>query len=608
MVNSLNDKNIKKAGYSILKPDLKDSYKSLGRIFKYAKPHSTLIFIGNVSLVITAITNVLLPKYIGDILDILNKSSGIHALKGSMLHLTCILLTSVLFSTLKEFCFELLSVKVVQSMRKDLFKSLLEKDIEFYDMRKTGDLMSRLTAEIEKVQNSSTADLSNLIRRILELIGSVILLFSISATLTVVSFFFIPVKIVMLTFKGKKLKKKSKQISDAISEANCVANEALHNMRVIKSFSTEKREYSSYKKKLQNTYSLELETLVNSGLENFVRNVLAYGGILSMIWLGGSMVIEGKVTTGDLSAFIFCVRNLSTAFNSIDKVIKRFAISIGACENIFEILDYEPKIKINSATGTVKKSLKGDVVLRNLNFAYPSKRDVSVLNNISININSGETVALVGASGSGKSTFISILERFYDVDNGQVLFDGIDIKEYNLSWLHQQIGYVPQEPSLFSGTIKDNITYGAGNCDEESIEQAIRLANADFVYNKKLFPLGLQTSVGEKGGKLSGGQKQRLAIARAIIKNPRILIFDEATSALDAESEHQVQKAIDTLMRQGEKTVIMIAHRLSTIIRCQRIVVFQEGAIMEEGTHNDLLLKNGLYKNLVDRQLGGFKH
>lgn len=593
---------------AIFKGGFDHSCHSLKRIFSYAQPHFILILFGNISLIVTAVLNVLLPKYIGEVLDILNQNAELEALKQRMLHMALVLFTSVLFSTLKEFCFELLSVKVVQSMRRDLFKSLLQKDIEFYDMRKTGDLMSRLTAEIEKVQNSSTADLSNLVRRILELIGSVLLLFSISPTLTVASFFFIPVKIIMLTFKGKKLKKKSKQISDAVAEANCLANEAFQNIRIIKSFSSENKEYSLYKKKLKNTYNLEFSSLMDSSFESFIRNILAYGGLILMIWLGGSMVIEGKVTTGDLSAFIFCVKNLSSAFNSIDKVIKRFAISLGACENIFEILDYEPKIKSNFDTGITKESFKGDIVFQNLTFAYPSKRDVSVLNNISIDIKNGDTVALVGSSGSGKSTFINLLERFYDVDNGSILIDGVDIKEYDLRWLHQQIGYVPQEPAMFSGTIRDNITYGVTDYEESALEEAIRLANADFVYNEKLFPLGLKTSVGEKGSKLSGGQRQRLAIARALIKNPKILIFDEATSALDAESEHQVKKAVNALMKRGGKTVIMIAHRLSTIVSCKRILVFSEGQVVEEGNHQELLEKGGLYKSLVERQLGKLKN
>jgi len=588
-------------------PGFEDSLSSLKRIFSYAKPYFTLIIIGNLSLIVTAGSNVLLPKFIGDILDILNQNGGIEALKKSVFSLAFILFSSVLFETLKEFCFELLSVKVVQSMRRDLFKSLLEKDIEFYDMRKTGDLMSRLTAEIEKVQNSSTGDLSNLIRRVLEMTGSIILLFSISPTLTIASFFFIPVKIIMLTFKGKKLKRKSKQISDTIAEANSAANEAFLNIRIVKSFSTERKEYLNYKKKLHATYNLELNTLINTGFESFVRNILAYGGLLFMIWLGGSMVIEGSVTTGDLSAFIFCIRNLSSAFNSIDKVIKRFAISLGACENIFEILDYVPKIKSNVETGIAKEEFKGDVTINNLTFAYPTKKDVNVLNNINIDIKNGDTVAIVGASGGGKSTFINLLERFYDVDQGELLIDGVNIKEYNLEWLHQQIGYVPQESSLFSGTIQDNVIYGVSEYDEKALDQAIRAANADFVYNKRLFPLGLQTQIGEKGSKLSGGQRQRLAIARAIIKNPRILIFDEATSALDAESEYHVQKAIDSLMKQGNRTVIIIAHRLSTIMSCKTIVVLDEGKIAEKGSHSELLSKKGIYTNLVERQLGKFK-
>jgi len=608
MAGSTKKSTSKALGKRESKQDLAHSFNAFRRLFSYAQPYYCLIIFGNISLIATAVLNILIPKGIGDVIDILSHSGGLEALKKSMFYLTIILLSSVVFDTLKEFCFDLLSVKVIQRMRGGLFKSLLEKDIEFYDMRKTGDLISRLTAEIERVQNSSTGDLSNLIRRILEMAGSIIFLFTISPTLTIASFFFIPIKIIMLTFKGKKLKRKSKQINDAIAEANCAANEAFQNIRVIKSFSTEQKEFTNYKNKLHHTYNLEFNTILNTGFESFIRNILAYGGLLGMIWLGGSMVIEGKVTTGDLTSFIFCVKNLSTAFNSIDKVIKRFAISLASCENIFEILDYVPKINDNAVSGVKTSDFQGNIDLENLTFAYPTKKDVNVLENINLEIKNGETVAIVGASGGGKSTFINLLERFYDVDHGQVLIDGINIKEYNLNWLHQQIGYVPQESYLFSGTILDNVTYGVSSYDEKTVENALKLANADFVLNKKLFPLGLQTSIGEKGSKLSGGQKQRIAIARAIIKNPRILIFDEATSALDAESEYQVQKAIESLMKQGNRTVIIIAHRLSTIMSCKTIAVFQEGKIAEKGDHNQLLSQNGLYKNLVERQLGQFRN
>jgi len=274
-------------------------------------------------------------------------------------------------------------------------------------------------------------------------------------------------------------------------------------------------------------------------------------------------------------------------------------------EQVFELMDY--KSKVNSSGGKTNSDFKGKIEIKGVNFNYPTKAEVLVMDNVNLKIDSGDVVAFVGASGSGKSTIVSLIERFYDVNSGVISIDGEDLKDVDLRWYHNNIGYVSQEPSLFSGTIEENVTYGLTEYGKDDIDKALKMAHAyDFVMNEKQFPQGLQTVVGERGVKLSGGQKQRIAIARALIKDPKILIFDEATSALDAESEFQVQQAIDTLIKEGNKTVIIIAHRLSTIINCPRILVVQSGRIVEEGTHRELLDKNGIYKALIERQLSGF--
>jgi len=398
----------------------------------------------------------------------------------------------------------------------------------------------------------------------------------------------------------------SRMIRKAVADANSTANEAFQNVRIIKAFSTEEKEYNAYLSRLSSTYKIELKCLLTHEFVSFIRAILGFSGLLFMIYQGGSMIVNKEISTGELTTFMLTGLNASMAFNSLDKAIKRIATSVGACDRIFEILDYEPRIKANCENGKTKEGLEGTITMNDLSFSYPTKSDVTVLRQVNVKIQKGETIALVGASGSGKTTFTSLVQRFYDIMKGELLIDGEVISNYNLKWLHQQIGYVPQEPSLFSGTIEENITYGVSTYTKEELDHAIRMANANFVYDKTQFPLGLETKVGERGAKLSGGQKQRIAIARAIIKNPKILIFDEATSALDAESEHQVQQAIDTLMTERGKTLLIIAHRLSTIINCKRILVFEHGRIVEEGNHKELLKAGGVYKNLVERQLAGF--
>jgi len=269
-------------------------------------------------------------------------------------------------------------------------------------------------------------------------------------------------------------------------------------------------------------------------------------------------------------------------------------------------MDYEPLIKNYGGISDIK-SLKGMVEFKDVSFCYPNKQEVYVLKTLNLTIQAGEVVALVGSSGGGKTTIANLIERFYDPKSGEILIDGVDIRKYDLKALHQRIGHVPQEPSLFSGTIEENITYGLDSYTQEQVDKATKLANCyDFIHDKSLFPKGFQTFVGERGMKLSGGQKQRIAIARALIKEPKILVLDEATSALDAENEFHVQKAIEGLMHQKDMTMIVIAHRLSTIINCKRIIVICEGKIAEEGRHDELIEINGVYKNLVERQMQGF--
>eukprot|EP01017_Pseudomicrothorax_dubius_P042072 TRINITY_DN6819_c0_g6_i1.p1 TRINITY_DN6819_c0_g6~~TRINITY_DN6819_c0_g6_i1.p1 ORF type:complete len:268 (+),score=68.06 TRINITY_DN6819_c0_g6_i1:456-1259(+) len=257
--------------------------------------------------------------------------------------------------------------------------------------------------------------------------------------------------------------------------------------------------------------------------------------------------------------------------------------------------------------GEKPENLEGHITLEGVTFRYPLKDDVTVLKEVEIDIKKGDVIGLVGSSGSGKSTIVSLIERFYDPSEGRVLIDGRDLKDLDLTWVHKHIGYVAQEPSLFSGTIEENITYGVECYTQEQLDDAAKMANAyDFIHNEDQFPLGYKTLVGHKGIQLSGGQKQRVAIARALMKNSSVLIFDEATSALDAESEYQVQSAIENIMRAGHKTMIIIAHRLSTILNCKRILVLQNGRLVEEGSHEQLLSRNGAYKSLIERQIGSF--
>lgn len=426
-----------------------------------------------------------------------------------------------------------------------------------------------------------------------------------SPTLSIVVLSISIPKAIIIKRKASYVKDHQKKVSDTRAKLNSTAVEIFSNIRVVKSFSTEGKESTQYLEKAKELTSFQEEQQIRNSMVSLLMTIIARVKHAILMYYGGSLVMSGAITPGELSSFMLYGNRLGNTFDWIKHIIEKYATSLAACERVFEIVDQVPKVDITKKDGLKKESLTGDISFEKVEFAYPVKPEIKVIKSVNVDIKQGESVAIVGSSGSGKSTFISLLERFYDPVKGLVTVDGCNIMDYDIKWLHEQIGYVAQEPSLFSGTVEENIKYGVDEATEEQVKKAIQQANASFIFDTEQFPDGLQTVVGERGSKLSGGQKQRIAIARALIKNPKIMIFDEATSALDAESEHQVQVAIDQLMEQNDRTCIIIAHRLSTIRDCKRIIVMEKGQIAEQGTHRELLEKEGLYKKLMDRQIAG---
>jgi ABC-type multidrug transport system fused ATPase/permease subunit len=334
------------------------------------------------------------------------------------------------------------------------------------------------------------------------------------------------------------------------------------------------------------------------------KNVLKTLSFAAIAFQGSYFVLDGMLTAFELSRMIHYAERLQSSLITVENSLKRMTGAVTNAERLFKEIDEKPIVDAEGGKLVLDNGIKSSIVFKNVSFAYSTKQDVSILKKINLNIKQGQHLAIVGESGSGKSTIISLIQRLYDPTQGQILIDGHDLKEFDLKWLHSRMGVISQEPGLFSGTFEDNITYGVSMYSDDDVENAMNSAYMKrFVNDKEQFPNGLQTNVGERGNKLSGGQKQRVAIARALIKKPDILILDEATSALDVESEHQIMKGMELLLKDKTKTVIVIAHRLSTIMHCDKIVVCQNGEIVEEGDHSELVQKEGgLYKNLVDRQ------
>ena len=384
--------------------------------------------------------------------------------------------------------------------------------------------------------------------------------------------------------------------------------ETLNNIRIVKSFSTEKKELKRYEDRLDTMFSLETHTIFKSKIiENISRGVFVLG-LVMVLRTGYYWLLNSGITKGDLSSFAIYSSMLYRTFDKFGSFQVRFTRALLCSERLFKVMDYKPRIDCKAfeeeKDSGITRELEGNIELKNVNFNYPSKIDVPVIKDFNLKIKTGEKIGIVGLSGSGKSTIVNLLERLYEINDNsksEILYDGINIKDYNLRNFHNQIGYVCQEPALLDKTILENVVYGVNEYKENDVKKALLMSKADFVYNETYFPKGVNTIVGDKGSKLSGGQKQRIAIARALIKKPKILILDEATSALDSKSEFELQQELNNLNK--EMTIIIVAHRLSTIKNCDKIVVIEKGIIKEIGNHLELIKLNGLYKQLMEKQM-----
>jgi len=398
---------------------------------------------------------------------------------------------------------------------------------------------------------------------------------------------------------GRRVRKLAREAQDALARANEVAEETLAGIRTVRAFAAERAEGTRYSKAVWDAFAVVWKRILTSATFMSVSSFAAFSALALVLWYGGRLVERGDMTPGGLTSFLIYTLTVAFSLGGISELWADLMRASGAAERVFELLDRQATIPL--VDGNKLGEVTGHVELRKVIFAYPSRKDVPVLRDVSLALLPGEVVALVGPSGSGKSTIAALLLRLYDPGQGAVMLDGRDLHELSPEWLRQQVGIVAQEPLLFSCSVAENIRYGKTTATEEEVIAAAKMANAHEFITK--FPEGYQTLVGERGVKLSGGQKQRVAIARAVLKNPRILVLDEATSALDAESEHLVKEALERLMKG--RTTLIIAHRLSTVMGADRVVVLQDGVIVQSGDHASLMQEGGLYRKLVERQLEG---
>lgn len=454
-----------------------------------------------------------------------------------------------------------------------------------------------MASDVSVVQTTTTGSVTELLRLSIMLIGSVTIIFVTNMRLSLVMLAIVPVVILSAHLYGRYVRKLSTKVQDRLAEANSVLEETLSAIRIVQSFVREPYERARYRDRIQDSLNLAVKRAIASG--GFIAFIIlvVYSGIAIVLWFGSRMVVAGRMTPGDLIAFVLYTFFVGGAVGGMSELYGQFNQAIGATRRVFELLDTKPEIR-DPENPTSLEKVQGHVQLIDVHFTYPDERALPVLQGVTVVANPGEIIALVGPSGAGKSTLVSLIPRFYDVTAGTITVDGHDIRSVRLSDLRSAIGMVPQETTLFGGPVRENIAYGKLGATDGDIESVARAAHAhEFIIE---FPDGYDTIVGERGVKLSGGQRQRIAIARALLKNPAILILDEATSSLDSESERLVQDALETLM-QG-RTTFVIAHRLSTVRRADRIIVLDGGRVVEEGTHDKLMTSGGLYKRLYEIQ------
>lgn len=495
----------------------------------------------------------------------------------------------------------LLKNGVLKDLRNTMFNKIIDLPVSFYSEKRKGDIMARLLGDVGEFQNSFFSILELIIKEPMTIIFTIIAMFAISAKLTIFVFVFMPISGYFISKIGKSLKSKSEQIQYESGYIISVLEESLTGLKIVKSYNAE----SSFKKKFSDSVNRLLNLTNSIGRKNNLASPLSeFMGIIViavLLWYGGNMVLVEKFADGSplldgakFLAYMGLAYNILTPAKAISKASYSVKSGFAAAKRVFEVLEVKNEI-VDKADAITKKSFEDAVEIKNINFKYEKE---NVLKNFSLKVPKGKTIALVGQSGSGKSTIANLLTRFYDVNEGEISVDNINIKDITMQSLRSLIGLVTQDSILFNDTIKNNILIGKPTATNEELIDALKVANCtEFVNN---LPLGMETNIGDAGNKLSGGQKQRLSIARAVLKNPPIMILDEATSALDTESEKLVQVALENMMQN--RTSIVIAHRLSTIQKADLIVVMKKGEIVEQGNHNELIARNGNYANLVNMQ------
>lgn len=583
----------------------KQSIKEGLLIFKYVKPYMGKFVGGLIFIALSSATTMAFPYLLKKLIDSAHGVSlgDLKAGPGTIALVMMGLLTlQMIISFMRVYLFTSVGENALADMRKEIYRRMIMMPMDFFAQRRVGELSSRISSDVSQIQDAVTTVLAELLRGFLTLLIGMGLIFYISPRLTLLMLSVIPVIVIIAVIFSKRIRKVSRNAQDKLADSGTIVQETLQGISNVKAFSNEWYEINRYTKSINDVVKMAVK---NGQFRGFFVSFLlfsVFGAIVLVVWYGAGMMQQGLLSFGDLTAFVVYTAFVGGTMAGFADLYSQLQKTLGATQRVRELLKEETEdVAVAEVELDEKFRLHGAVNMEHIAFSYPSRKEISVLKDVSIQARPGEQIAIVGPSGAGKSTLVSILLRFYEPVNGKLLFDGKNAADIPLSQLRKQMALVPQDVLLFGGSIKENIAYGRPHATQEEIEAAAKKANAhDFI---KSFPEGYETVVGERGIKLSGGQRQRIAIARAILKDPVILILDEATSSLDSESESLVQDALNNLMQN--RTSFVIAHRLSTIRNADKIVVLEHGIVRESGTHKELMAVGGLYKSLNTLQFEG---
>ncbi|MFN2636595.1 MAG: ABC transporter ATP-binding protein [Gemmatimonadaceae bacterium] len=578
------------------------SPRPLGRLLPRIKPYLGRLIVAFVCLLASASIALAFPQIVRRLLDAAFISADGTLLNRIALGLLVLFAIQAALNFVQVYLLTSTAERVIAQLRQDLFAHLIYLSPGFFTERRTGELTSRLSADTTVLQTVLSYNLSEFARQTLFLIGGIILLTLTHPRLTATTLAVVPLVVGAAFLFGRALRRASTGVQDRIAEATGTADEAFSQIRTVQSFTREAEEVRRYGFNLRDVIDAAIRRAWIRGLFFGILTFCGFGGVVAVLWQGGRLVLDGSLTAGALVSFLLYALYVAGAVGSLASLFGAYQEAVGAAKRVFDLLEWDSSVQDPVRPLHFAQPLRGEIVMDNVSFSY--KPDLpEVLHGVSLRIAAGEVVALVGPSGAGKTTIASLLPRFWDVTGGRIAFDGMDIRDLSLTELRGAIGIVPQEPTLFSGTIRENIAYAGIGEDgtrpsDDAVYAAARAAHAvEFI---ERLPEGFDTRVGERGVKLSGGQRQRIAIARVFLKDPALVILDEATSSLDSESERLVEEAMEDLLR--ERSTLIIAHRLSTVLRADRLVVIDRGLIVEEGKHQELLASEGVYSRLYRGQ------